>query len=274
MDLILDNRPQHDFNKWYNEILIRSGLFTVKYERMPEHDRMLELDSIVYPGGRRPKHGQISFAKIGGKLIVFDTQFDDNLTMQYLLNGLLNNMSVSAYIKYKKNQDIQKLLGCPLVVWAMFPGGWNLVNKFEYCSYNSIYNVMASGFNSLKVMKRQPWFDHAKRIGIDTKIAIPSNEYLGLLKKSRFGIILSIRNEKNTREYEFISNSMPLALNYKPEFEFDFIPDEHYLFMKDVNDLSKLTTSNTNKYVVRSKYIWDNYFRPDMASKILINKTR
>jgi hypothetical protein len=274
MDLILDDRPQHDFNRWYHDILIKSGMFTVKYERMPEHNQMLELDSTVYgSGGRKHRHGQISFAKLNNKLVIFDTQFDDKYTLKYLKNGLLNNMSAVVYIKYKKNEEIQSLLNCPLVIWSMFPAGWGLVNKFEYSSHQSNYNIMASGFNSLRVMKRMDWFEHAKLIGIDTRVAITGTQYLELLMKSRFGIILSIRNEKNTREYEFISNSMPLALNYKPEFEFDFFPNEHYLYMKDINDLSKVLTENVDKYCAKSKYIWENYFRPDMASKILINKT-
>lgn len=272
MDLILDERPQHCFNKWYHEILIKSGKFTVKYEKMSEHDRMLELDKIVFPNGRKNRHGQISFAKIDGKLIVFDTQFDDNFSIKYISNGLLTNFQAAAYIKYKKNENVQKLLNCPLVVWAMFPAGWELVNKFEYNSFTSDYNVMASGMNSLIIMKRKKWFEHAKTLGIDTQIAIPSLKYLSLINKSRFGVILSIRNEKNTREYEFISNLMPLALNYQPEFDFDFIPGVHYLYMKDVNDLSKLITEDPTKYYHKSKYIWENYFRPDMAANIIINK--
>lgn len=269
MDLILDSRPQHDFNKWYHEILIKSGKFVVKYEKISEHDRMLELDSIVY-GNRKNKHGQISFAKIDGKLIVFDTQFDDSKTIEYLKNGLLNDTYASLYVKYKKNEQIQKLLNCKLIVWAMFPAGWNMVNKFKYDSFNSKYNVMASGKNSLVVMNRKKWFNHAASIGIDTRLAISSNKYLELIKKSKYGVILSIRNEKNTREYEFISNEMPLALNYKPEFEFDFVPDVHYLYMEDVGDLSKLITEDPTKYHQKSKYIWENYFRPDMATDILI----
>ncbi len=272
MDLILDHRPQHDFNKWYHEILIRSGKFVVKYEKMPEHDRMLEIDKVVYPGGRRPKHGQISFAKIDGKLVVFDTQFDDGFTINYLKAGLFSGINPSAYVKYKQNKEVQKHLGCKLVVWAMFPAGWDLVDKFKYNSHESKYNVMASGQNSLRIMRRVPWFEHAKTLDIDTRIAIKHNDYLELLKKSRFGVILSIRNEKNTREYEFISNEMPLALNYIPEFEFDFVPNEHFLYMKEIGDLSRLLTENVEKYHKHSKFIWENYFRPDVASDILLRK--
>jgi hypothetical protein len=241
---------------------------------MSEHDRMLELDKVVYKKGRRHRHGQISFARVDGKLVVFDTQFGDGFSADYLKNGLLNKIPTAAYIKYKQNPELQKLLNCPLVVWSMFPAGWELVNKFIYNSHYSKYNIMASGMHSLKVMQRVDWFEHAKTIGIDTKIAIPGTQYLELLKKSRFGIILSIRDEKNTREYEFISNFMPLALNYKPEFEFDFYPGEHYLYIKNISDLSRILTEDTYKYSAKSKYIWENYFRPDMASKILLNKIK
>ena len=42
--------------------------------------------------------------------------------------------------------------------------------------------------------------------------------------------------------------------------------------MKDINNLSKLITEDPTKYYHKSKYIWENYFRPDMAANIIINK--
>jgi hypothetical protein len=272
MELILDSRKQHDFNRCYHELLIRSGLFEVKYQIMPEHSRMLELDRIVYPKGRQHKRGQISFARINGKLIVFDSQFNDGFSYQYLVNGLLNNFYPALYVKYNRNDKIQSVLPCKLFVWVMFPSGFGLVEKFKYDQDNVDSIVMASGMHSIRVMRRQEWFDRAKDFGINTYVAIPQDEYCKHLIKSKWGVILSIRNEKNTREYEFISCNMPLALNYDPYYEFPFNPGEHYFKIENPDSLGLLNSTDVSKYHKASIDLWDNYFRPDKAVKLILDQ--
>lgn len=265
MKLILDNRTHHLFNENYNEILRRSGMFDIEYQELEEHSRMLEIDKIVYPNGRRAKHGQITFAKIDGKLIVFDTQFNNKFTDLYINNGLLEGFDPSLYVKY--NYDLTA--PCKLYVWVMFPAGFRLVESFKY-QYTSDYTVMASGRTSLRIMSRTNWFNKAKELGIDCKIGIPQEEYIKLLSKSKWGVILSKRNEKNTREYEFISCEMPLALNYEPLYDFPFHPNEHYLKLNSPNDLEQMIKTDPEKYRIQSKILWDNYFRPDKATKMLL----
>jgi hypothetical protein len=238
---------------------------------MPEFDAYLELRDKVYLKYRR-RDGEMAFIKINGHLIVLDSQFKDAKSMAFAEFGLFNQFKPSLYIKYENNKQLSQKVGCPVTPWVMFPAGWDLVQKFEWGKITPIRTaVLASGKHSLKIMKRVKWFDKARELdSFDTKVAIPTDKYCRYLKKSKWGVILSRGNDKNTREYEFISNFLPLALNYHPEYNFPFHPNQHFYYMRTPDDLEKLTKVDPQPYHKRSKELWNTYFRPDMASKMLL----
>lgn len=91
-----------------------------------------------------------------------------------------------------------------------------------------------------------------------------NSEYYDLLKKSKWGVIFKGYGEggKNRREVEFSSLGMPLALNYQPEYPFDFIPDRDYVYLREYNDLFKLKEIDPAPFSVRSSIIYNQYFSP------------
>jgi hypothetical protein len=276
MDIILDPRPHHSFNAAYNDIFKISG-HNIIYKEIKEYTILSE-----YLKTQKHKWGSISPVIINNKLILLDTQFDKSRSYEQIKIGLFNDIKPDLYIKLEPDNELEQKIGCKVRSWIMFPAGLTLVNKFEYKPLNSIYNVYATSQNSMIVMKRKNWcqkMDQLNNIssklnnyGIKTSnncfeicIKIPQPTYLEKLKKSNWGISLSIRNEKNTREYEFISNFMPLALNYEPVYSFPFLPNEHYFKLNTPDDLEKILITDTTKYSNKSKEIWENYFRPDKA---------
>lgn len=280
MKLTIDSRPQHDFVNYYTEILTKSGCFTdIIRKEIPEYTQIMKLQEEVYDfkmARRRGKikhcHGRMSLVKIDNKIVIIDTQFDDNISLRYFQLGLLNVIKPDLFIKYNNRyQPLKDYMTCPFKVWVMFPCGFTLVDKFKWVPGNTT-NVMASGRHSLSVMKRREWFKKAESIGFATLVGCPQEEYLKHLAKSNWGISLSLKEDKNTREYEFVSNNLPLALNYKPFYdEIPFNPMEHYFLMENVNDLDKLLTVDPIPYHEKSKWLWGNYFRPDKATQQLLN---
>jgi len=270
-ELTIESRENHCFEEFIQLILMKSQLFNVNKVAMPEYDRYLEVRGKVYPNYRY-KYGPIVFIRINGELIIIDTQHRAN---KFLSAGLFSGMKPRLYVRQiRPNQDNKMLssrIGCPIFSWVQFPAGWDLVDKFVWdADQHQRVAMLASSSNSLRIMKRKPWFAKADELdGFDTAIGITHSAYLKYLMGTKWGVILSKGIYHNTREYEFISNQMPLALNYCPKCDFPFDPDEHFLHLKTVDDLEKLRHEDPEPFHKQSKMLWENYFRPDVASKWL-----
>lgn len=280
LKLTLDSRRQHSWLMIYYEILKTSGLFSeIVYEEIIENTHILNIQK-EKQYNMRGKHGDMAAFRINEKLIIIDTQFDDTRTLSYFGYGLLNVAKPDLYIKLDNRYQLLKdSLPCPLKVWVTFPGTFELVNKFKWVPGNTD-NVFSSGPHSYRYVHRHAWFNKAKSLGFSAYITKPLPEYISDLKKSNWGVAISCLLHqsgmtawyKNTREYEFISNGIPLALNYVPYYdEFPFNPMEHYLHIPNVNDLDKLLTVDPIPYHEKSKWLWDNYFRPDKATQLLLS---
>lgn len=89
-------------------------------------------------------------------------------------------------------------------------------------------------------------------------------EYYDLLKQSRWGVILKGYGDggKNRREVEFSSLGMPLALNYIPEYPFDFIPNTDYIYLEKPEDILNLKNIDPIPFSKRSSKIYHSYFSP------------
>ncbi|CAK0748933.1 hypothetical protein CCP1ISM_3030002 [Azospirillaceae bacterium] len=276
MNIVLDPRPHHTFNAAYNDIFKSSG-HNISYKEIKEYTILLD-----FLKTQKHKYGSISPVIINNKLILIDTQFDPGRNLGQVKSGLFNNIKPDLYVKLEPNDELEKAMKCKIRSWVMFPAGLALVDKFKYVPLKKLYNAYATSQNSMMLMKRVDWCERMNKLNtvnglfnqtencFEVCIKIPQSIYLEKLKKSNWGISLSIRNEKNTREYEFISNHMPLALNYEPKYGFPFNPDEHYFKLNTPDDLNKMLLTDPMRFSLKSKEIWENYFRPDKAVEWLV----
>ena len=270
LKLTIDVRKLHDFSEFAQLILIKSGLFDVESVVMPEYDQYLELRDQVY-GRYRHCHGGMAFIRINGELIIIDTQYEEERSHEFHKIGLFSNMRPKLYVKMENDKAMSLKLGCPVRSWVQFPAGWHLVDKFKWGDKRPLRTaILVSSKNSLRIMNRTSWFSMADKLEtFDTAIGIKQSEYLKHLSRSKWGVILSRDNDHNTREYEFISNHVPMALNYWPECNFPFYPNEHFLFVESPRDLKKLMEVDPEPFHKQSEMLWNTYFRPDSASKWL-----
>jgi len=273
MKLELDYREHHSFNESYHWILEKSGLFTIEKKETDEYNELSRVGPEIF---NKHKFGGVSFVRIDGKLIVIDTTFEVKKTKQLIDTGIFNKIKPDLCIKYEPNDEISNLVGCKVNNWVMFPAGSGLVSSFQWNGVCNRVGTLASGKSSLKILGRAPWFDKARQHSelFNVYVACKQRTYCNSLRSSKFGVILSIRRDKNTREYEFISNFIPMALNYKPVYPFAFEPGEHYYYMETPDDLLKLSGVNAIPFHTRSVQLWENYFRPDKAVELLLSNFR
>lgn len=269
MKLTLDSRVLHTFTQFTINILKESGLFSeIINEEIPENNNIFNLLKNL-----KHKHGSISVIKIDGKIIILDNFFNSVNSHSFIMKyKLIDEIKPDLYIiDNNRYKPLVESLPCPLKTWVIFPCDFELVNKFNWAPGN-INNVFSSGRHSLRFICRRSWFDKAQTLGFNTYYKKPVSEHITNLMKSNWGVILSKFNIKNAREYEFISNKMPLALNYQPYYDaFPFNPMEHYFLMKNVDDLEKLLTIDPTPYHEKSKWLWENYYRPDKATQLLLS---
>lgn len=124
---------------------------------------------------------------------------------------------------------------------------------------------------------RLPWInfakDHQKKLncGIDfsngagdANINSGNISFYDILKETKWGVILKGKGcgAKNRREVEFSSLGMPLALNYIPNYPFEFIPNKDFILLESPTDLLKLQDIDPAPFAERSSVIYHQYFSP------------
>lgn len=93
------------------------------------------------------------------------------------------------------------------------------------------------------------------------KELIIDKEYEQLLLKTKWGLILKGKGVgKNRREVEYMSIGMPLALNYKPHYPFEYNANEHYVFLEKPQDILKLQDIDPEPYAQKSLEIYEKYY--------------
>lgn len=274
-DLVIDKnwRLSHDFIKWSYEIFIRSEMFNIIEEDMPIH-RKLDQIKTQFIHTKFLRLADMSFFKIDGKMVVLDMWSSASHTKAFADQGLFKGLKHKLYIKIHEAELVNKLYGYKTFNWIVFPCGDQFVNKTVRKENGWKYDTFfTSGPHSLRTQKRFFWYDYCLKSNrmFATNQKLSTEEFINVMGESKFGLVTSIRNYKNTREYEFISNGMPLILNYRPKYDFPFEPNKHYLYFKSPSDLAKLQFIDPRPFSDASKYIWDNYYHPVAASKYLIN---
>lgn len=149
------------------------------------------------------------------------------------------------------------------------------VGKFQWENKNHQYIANFAFTVSRNRQHRKRWVDYVKNDSDFFQDFIKGPKYAEMLQEMKWGVSIKgtgfDQDGKCYREAEFMSLSMPLALNYMPCYPFPFYPNIHYLYLKDVSDIDFLKKTDPVPYAQKSKYVWNKYFSPYGLSKLLIN---
>lgn len=189
---------------------------------------------------------------------------DTNIPKFYLDNNVCI-LKIQYCLSEKNNYDkIYTQCGIKILPFTMFPTHSFQLENFTWNNYNHKYQYIITG---------RPWKDRISWIQFAENTThtqnnlnqIPNEDngcFYELLKQSKWGLVLRGKGcgSKNRREVEFSSLGMPLALNYIPEYPFDFKPDIDFVFLKSPQDLDKLKDIDPTPFAQRSRFIYNNYF--------------
>lgn len=237
-------------------------------------------------GGRRGINNLTPF--IYNDIVFVIDDWDHASPTCYLLNNsnipkfYLDNNVCILKIQYCHSEinnynEIYKQSNIKILPFTMFATHHFKLNNFQYnINYNHKYDYIITGkpWNH-----RLPWIRYANRIECgknninimhlltDTSKSINDLNFYEMLKESRWGLILKGKGcgGKNRREVEFSSIGMPLALNYIPNYPFDFIPNKDFVLLESPKDLIKLKDIDPAPFSERSKYIYSQYFSPEFG---------
>jgi len=200
--------------------------------------------------------------------IIDDTFFDNynaykNLKYIFKIEYTDSKKQVNKRLKEKYNIDIYPFFMYPKAVMYNYLGCFTWENKH----YKYIGAITGKIWRT-----RRRWKDEIRNdkdffsISDNNKNNFLSrSDYINLLKECKWGLCLrgkGIPEVKNNREVESMSFGMPLALNYKPIYPFDFISDKHYLYLDSPKDLEKLHTVDPMPFHEESKKMYNSYFNP------------
>lgn len=252
--------------------LEQSGEFNISKVAMPE-----------VPYKYRRKEEGFSLAKINGIVVAFDANGGYyNIESMYndgMFNLIFKDVKFiikTQYHPHKFWDKFQKDTGIKVISWIM----WCTLNYPMECfkwnpSVNFKYTAScAGGPNSNKRWGRPPYIEWCKRDSSFHNERIDVIEFSKVLEKCKWGLILQGGNKyncdgKNTREVEFASCGVPLVLNYIPNYEYNFIPNEHFLYLEKPQDLNRLKEEDPRPYARASIELWEKYLKPKSAAQHL-----
>lgn len=240
-------------------------------------------DYYVVDDKYRRKEEGFTIAKIDGITVAIDANGGcGNIKSMYedgLFDSVLKDVKVIIKTQYKYNpfwEIFKQNTGIKVTPWIM----WSTIN-FPLCSFSwapTNHKYLAScagGRNSNRRWGRPPYINYCKNDDRFHSQRMLVNEYIEILKKCKWGLILQGGNKyncdgKNTREIEYASCGMPLVLNYCPTYDFSFEPNKHFLYLEKPEDLEKLEYINPEPYAKASEELWHKYFKPESAVSYLM----
>lgn len=269
-------------NNRLQSLLENSGYFNIEYEDFPYIKEM---------GDRR--FNFLSFARFRGKLIGIDTWDASHpascIPQFYENDKFLQQLKLVLKIQYKHNdvfcekvvEPLNKI-GIKIDNWIMFPSvnfPYIYFERFQW-EYKPNYKYLFA----ITGKRREDWIKHFrdKNYAFTPRNPVKRNHeagdfsvYMDVLKNCKWGLILAGKSgykmdTKNTREVEYSFCGIPLAMNYQPDYNFNFIPDKHYVYVKNIEDAEKLHNIDPKPYSEASKQIYKNYFSPIGATKLFI----
>lgn len=251
--------------------IVESGIFNVNYDRL-----------LLAPAKYWRKEEGFSVAILDGSKIVIDANGDCSNLLTMYQDGLFETdfkyteMIVKTQYQPHEFYDELRSRGIKVVSWVM----WSTLNfpleSFKWTYGISIYTAScAGGPNSNRRWGRPPFIEWCKNQPDFHCDRQPVERFAKTIQKCKWGLILQGGNRgncdgKNTREVEFASCGMPLALNYIPHYEYEFEPDVHFLYIEKPEDLARLRTEDPRPYAEKSRELWENYLKPEAAAKHLL----
>lgn len=253
--------------------IIESNVFDIKYDCLR-----------LAPEKYWRKEEGLSTAIIDGTKVIIDANGDCcNLMAMYrdgLFDTIFKHTEVIIKTQYKPHPfyDDLRAQGIKVVSWIM----WSTIRFPRECfqwqwKSNSLMYVAscAGGRNSNRRWGRPPYVEWCKKQSDFYTERQPVDQWAKTLQHCKWGLILQGGNKrncdgKNTREVEFASCGMPMALNYIPHYEYEFNPNEHFLYLTKPEDLAKLRTVDPRPFAEKSKELWENYLRPEAAARYLL----
>ena len=273
-EVIIDSNweKHHEFPRWHFSTFFKATNVDIKFQELDLNTKFQQLRA--KSNHRDIKFGDLSFFKFNGKLVALDCWAHYKYLDPMQKAGFFNNLKVDLWLKQHENAHITKLLGYKTACWIMFPGGKKFTNSFRWENKAHKYLTMfTSGKNSMRTMHRYQWHDYCRThptqffcYGFNN---LPEDQFEQILKECKFGLCVSHWQYKNTREHEFISNHIPMALNYCPPYDYEFKPGKHFLHLQKPEDLALLATTDPIPFHLASKQLWDDYYEPNAAMRFL-----
>ena len=262
-------RQLTDWNRMLLQSLAESGEFDISYTELP------------HTSSTRRFRKNFHFMRLDGVMIGVDTW--DFALPTTSGDPILNYADLLLKIEYRPYsiwEGVEQRHQARVSAWTMFgyecfpteSFQWNARNRHKHlCVFSG--HQKRSKRRWLKFMRAQNWPVYGKQSVAD---------YMELICNMRWGVILQGRagehcDGKNRREHAYTSLGMPLALNYQPHYPFPMNAGEHYVYLKDPEDLLSLQDIDPAPYAEASRQLWVDHFSPiGMARtlKALIVQTR
>ena len=217
------------------------------------------------------KHVKLIPFKINEKVFLIDewdygypsTNLADYCVIpEYYLREKPTILKIQYHVSYKPSYDeLYSKYGMLTYPFTMFPSQWF---PLEYFKYNFDDKKYMFSFSGRRWKGRFRWLNEI--IKMDNVYVCDQNDetnvYLDIMKNMRWGLCLQGKGAggQNRREVEYSSLRLPLALNYKPTYAFDFVPNVDYIYLENPSDLYKLKDIDTKPFSERSYEIYQKYF--------------
>lgn len=253
--------------------IVDSGIFDVLYDNFS-----------LAPKKYWRKEEGLSPAIIDGTVVIIDANGGcHNLKAMYedgLFDSWFKHTEIIIKTQYKPHPFYDELRskGIRVISWVMWPTFNSPLEAFKWCYGSGSFLFIAScagGPNSSRRWGRPPYIEWCKKqIDFDHQRR-SVNEWAKVIQHCKWGLILQGGNKrncdgKNTREVEFASFGMPMALNYIPNYEYEFEPNKQFLFLEKPEDLEKLRTVDPRPFAEESKRLWEKYLKPEASVKYLL----
>lgn len=251
--------------------IINSGIFDVAYDDLPISD-------VKY---RRKEEG-FSIAIINGVKIIIDANGGCHNIKAMYEDGAFDreffDVRVIVKTQYKPCPfwNLLRQKGFKIVSWIMWSTDNFPLECFKWHLKDFKYTAScAGGPNSNKRWGRPPYIKWCESQNDFHTQRQKVNDFVEVLKQCKWGLILQGGNRyncdgKNTREVEYASCGMPMVLNYIPNYEYEFEPDKHFLYLEHPDDLQKLRYLDPKPFAKKSLELWNNYLKPKSAGEYLI----
>lgn len=264
--------------------LIESNQFDVIYENFPP---LFDIPS------RRSRF--LSFFKIDDILCAIDTWDSHGPSIDAKEEWIKADFFKDTKILFKIQklnhndkiwQEFEDYTGIITSNWTMFAS-----NSYPLQSFNWLDNPNKQYYGIISGKRRKQWIEYFRndpdfftppQIPVEKQTRTISNDrtsledFLKNIQNSLWGISLHGKKYKrldckNRREVEYTSCGIPLALNYKPEYPFPFIANEHYYYIENMEDVKNLKNIDPMPFHYKSLEVYDKYFSPKGNADILLN---